>query len=224
MKPYWLPLLPRADIELVVWSVEDDIDHGGAERFATLFRATWALIPAADRRALLRYWADQRRQRSPSPSGRPAPRVPFVELCNGKSDFERSPGGKVRAQTNIDGSTLTFGASRLPRRDANVKSIVAHEIAHVRLIAAGCDLWNNRPADHGDAAVDYCLSPVETAADVLVNAWGLDAYLGLERRVSGRRIRAVIERNPGHPASRWLERYLRRCGDQAVPGAGVDPP
>ena len=198
----FFPLVPRARLHLFVWAVETRIKRSEVERFTRLFREVWRLVPARDRQALLRYWGKARaelRSMDP-PTENPGALVPFIELCENKWGRGR---GLVNGSTNHDGSLLTFVAERLPRCEGGVRAIIAHELAHVRLIAAGCDPWWNRPpmADK----TDYVLSPIETAADLLAAAWGCEDPNHV-RTSDWFGIEGAIRRNPNHPVAGWLRR------------------
>jgi len=127
---YFVPLVPRAGFRLFVWAVETTITRSEVDRFVRLFREVWTLVPARDRRALLRYWGKFRAEvRSTAPPGKHfIPPMPFIELCENK--WGRGE-GRTRGATNHDGTLLTFVAERLPRRDAGVRAIIAHELGHV---------------------------------------------------------------------------------------------
>ena len=199
---YFVPLVPRAGFRLFVWAVETTITRSEVDRFVRLFREVWTLVPARDRRALLHYWGNSRAELRPmcAPGEDPRTLVPFIELCENKWGRGR---GQTRGATNHDGTLLTFVAERLPRRDAGVRRIIAHELGHVRLIAAGCDPWWNRPpmADK----TDYVLSPIETAADLLAAAWGCEDPNHV-RTSDWFGIEGAIRRNPNHPVAGWLRR------------------
>jgi hypothetical protein len=212
--PGWLPLIPRAGLWLRVWSCDAPIERDEVERFVRLFREVWAGVFASDRRAILRHWrkllarAARGYARARAAKGNPdGPRVPcvipFIELC--RKEWPRGQ-RNIQAQTGLDAQTLTFEASRLLRRDAGARAVIAHELGHVRLIAAGCDPVLMRPPTAN--GVDYILSPVEVSANVLAAAWGFEP--ADHHRVEKRWIEGAIRLNPSHPTAVWLRRRLAR--------------
>jgi hypothetical protein len=204
MKPYHLPLAPRAGLDLLVYSENAEIGRGEAERFARQFREAWALIFASDRRAILRYWRKHRveAQRHLPSALIPHCRVPLISLCR-----REWPRGRrsVKGNAGHDGTVLTFEASRFPKRDAGARAIIAHELAHVRTFAAaGAHPWEWPTIRR---RCDWIASPFEAVADALAMAWGFRrADDSLDRYV----IRTVIKRNSRHPVVVWLRRWRRQ--------------
>jgi hypothetical protein len=220
MKPYFVPLVPRAGLHLFVWAWPDTrtIERSEAERFARLFHEVWAGIAPSDRKAMLRFWGKDRYWLGDTP--RPAvayvklydcfgekiigpptpPRVPEIELCLGKK-WPRGF-GKHMAMTSEDGLDLTFDASRLPKRDAGMRNVIAHELGHVRLDAAGCGVFELHPGN----ALDYAVSPVEIAAELLAAFWGFEPTGGYT--ISEKILKLAIKRTPDHPTFVWLARWL----------------
>jgi hypothetical protein len=147
-----LRLVPREDIFLT------PTGHGDEPRFARLFRRAWRRLPPLWRRAILAHG------RSRAPSGVTAPRVELLDDWPGLADH---PGNwhldyGVFSDRLDDGWCLRFHAGAVDLMPAVlVQGLVAYELAHVGLRAAG-------DSSRG--------GPREFRKDVLLARWGFDPF------------------------------------------------
>jgi hypothetical protein len=129
--------------------------------------------------------------------------MPAIVLCDkhpeGWRRWTQAGGVTDRAATR-----LMFNAPRLPQRDAEVLSVIAHELGHVRIIAAGYDLG---PPIR--CRIDYILSPDELAANLLMNLWGFRISGSLNPLDHRGFFDAVFRMHPNHPVLRWVQHQMR---------------
>jgi hypothetical protein len=129
---------------------------GGADqqaRFVRAFRRTWKRLPLGDRRRLLKHW----RENCPLALVRNGHYSPLVEVQYGWQARNEEPlAGSWRSSTH----RLFFLAPAvvlMPNR--HLDTLIAHELAHAALTAAGCDDKND-----------------EELAEGIVDLWGFDQY------------------------------------------------
>ena len=102
------------------------VEAGDGERFAGVFRSTWARLPAHVRTRLLRYWRRPRRTRSPSA-------FPMIRLLPPPLYRPAAPLVATSLQDELRFSAPVLDS--LPVRLA--RTIIAHEIAHQFQAACG---------------------------------------------------------------------------------------
>ena len=113
----WLPLVPRAGIYLPPFGCGDDA------RFARLFRATWALLPLADRRRLLKYWRLLGVK---------------IELLSMWPSWDANDPDGCFGQCGQYGWELRFWADAVDHMpEEHVMTLIAHELFHACLWAMG---------------------------------------------------------------------------------------
>lgn len=128
-----------------VWEYDGRSDV--VDRLVRLFRETWRCVPASARRRLRRYW---RRHGG----------GPRVELMSYWSGYE--PG--ISAQVGLLGHQVRFHTPFIElSNEADVRFIIAHELAHVLQWATGAEHCNVRR--------------IEREANATARAW-----LGVSRR------------------------------------------
>ena len=198
--------------------------HGNDQRFAVVFKRTWARIPQEVRQHILEHWhkSDCRRltqlvypeQVSEmevddlSELLRIRWVVPKVELLSGwvgrdEEDIvpaEKYPRGSGLGHVYAKGCIMRFHAPSIDRMpDATVRHLIAHEIAHVFQNAVG-DEYLFGPDWGKPNQGDY-----EQNADEIMEEWGfkpfaVDAWAadqGLVERVECKDAREYIERRYG---------------------------
>jgi len=140
---------PAAGLYLAV------LAQGAAARFANLFRQAWRRIPRADRQAMLRHW----RALSHGVAG-----LPMIQYAERWRDHEY---GEI-ANTSLDGRLLRFKSTAVDALpDSAACDLIAHELAHVFLIATR----NTPPPSRGKQLRH---TPAEMRADGLARSWGFE--------------------------------------------------
>jgi hypothetical protein len=158
------PLLPRHGIVLHCDNVEDP------GRFARLFRETWHAIPLGPRRLMLKHWRDKT-------SLCPLPRIVMVK-------FLRDNALGLCKNEGCEVQFLTDAVDLMP--DECVRTLIAHELAHVYLGVVLPHLWaaadNPRWNPDGDAPSHVSRLEFEAELRVLFvsEEWGFDED-GLDR-------------------------------------------
>jgi hypothetical protein len=128
---------------------------GAAARFANLFRQTWRRIPRSDRQCMLRHWRVLRAD---------AAGFPTIQYADRWSDHQF---GEI-ANTSLDGRQLRFKSTAVDTLpDSAVCDLIAHELAHVYLIATK----SSPPPSQGKQLRH---TPAELRADGLARSWGFE--------------------------------------------------
>lgn len=134
--------------------------HAADRRFARVFRQAWRKVPLSARRVTVRHW---RRYRDAYAAAAALIDVPLVEVLDYKSNFHRGRSKDAVGQCDHMGTVLAFWApwvDRLP--DEHLETLIAHELAHVYLIAT-------RP---GHMQQRY--SRAESEVYAVLSEWGFD--------------------------------------------------
>ncbi len=136
----------------------------GGEEFAARFRAVWRKLPLAVRRRLKKHWRSVRWECMPSEI-----RWPLIELWECELERGNSPSRAVGG-CSWRGDKLTFdGEFAAGQWPVVVESTIAHELAHVYLIARdGCE----QHSQNCGTPATYYKAKAEIEADQLAVAWG----------------------------------------------------
>ncbi len=150
--PY-LTIQRSSDLYLPILGYGDDV------RFAEIFRDTWRRIPLWGRRGLVGYWRKDGR------NSLVAYMSPRIELL--REWIERDDGNIFGAVARA-GHQLQFWAPVVDAfPEVHVGELIAHELAHVFLVARGWEGTTNRKVHRWD-------DPTEVEADKVMEDWGFD--------------------------------------------------
>jgi hypothetical protein len=110
----------RGGLQLLPNGLTCQVYDGDGHRFVRLFREAWRHVPAPAKRRITRYWN--------APIG---PRMELIRWWSGHLP-------RVMGQVSLLGRQVRFHAPYIDRAsDADVRYVIAHELAHVLQWANG---------------------------------------------------------------------------------------
>ena len=137
MNTEFIPIVPRSGLYLQRYGEAQET------RFAGLFRDTWRRLPLWARRSMLKQW----RRRSPTEVVGAPPgfvwHTPTIQCVEWSENLWMDDGANALGACGLAGTSLTFWSKAVAvMPDSIVCELIAHELGHVFLRAAGVPLDN----------------------------------------------------------------------------------